>query len=73
MFRLVRGKASIWPMDDSLVVAVEALASDGIKGMSQLSFLLAGPFSTSDYGLGKKFGILISPILIINGVPHKPL
>ena len=32
MFRLVRGKASIWPMDDSLVVAVEALASDGIKG-----------------------------------------
>ena len=66
MFRLVKSKASIWPMDDSLVVAVEALASDGIKGMSQ-------PFSTSDYGLGKKFGILISPILTINGVPHKPL
>lgn len=65
MFRLVKSKASILPMG-SLVEAVEALASDGIKGMSQLSFLLAGPFSTSDYGLGKKFAILISPILTIN-------
>ena len=65
MFRLVKSKASIWPMG-SLVEAVEALTSDGIKGMSQLSFLLAGPFSTSDYGLGKKFGILISAILTIN-------
>ena len=45
MFRLVKSKASIWPMDDSLVVAVEALASDGIKGMSQLSFLLLDLFN----------------------------